>query len=148
MFHNPRVRPCTFGGSALPKASMITVKATQVRGTLAPAHPLRERWVMSPLAGSTALHSPQFIPRKTGIYINWCWSRLNSFSTDSWTAHGHIRTVPKQAVRRFPGLQVRENGTPNPFLAPPSVTRPSLQILLSFSLTVQAMQHPLPVTGL
>jgi hypothetical protein len=39
MFHNPMVRPVALGGSVLPKASMLTMKATHVRGTLAPAHP-------------------------------------------------------------------------------------------------------------
>jgi hypothetical protein len=48
MFHNPMVRPGTFGGAVLPQASMISVQANHVRGRLAPLHPLREKWVMSP----------------------------------------------------------------------------------------------------
>jgi hypothetical protein len=32
MFHNPMVRPGTFGGAVLPQASMISVQANHVRG--------------------------------------------------------------------------------------------------------------------
>jgi hypothetical protein len=47
IFHNSMVRPAAFGGAVLRKASMRTVKATHVRGMLAPTHPLKDMWVMS-----------------------------------------------------------------------------------------------------
>jgi hypothetical protein len=58
MLHNPRLRPAAFGGAVLSKASMITVQATHVRRTPAPAHPLRVRWVMSPRVGAPAPLAP------------------------------------------------------------------------------------------
>jgi hypothetical protein len=58
IFHNPMVGPVALGGAMLLKASMITVKATHVRGMLAPAHRPRERWVMIPRAGAPASTRP------------------------------------------------------------------------------------------
>jgi hypothetical protein len=63
MFHNPLVRPVTFGGAVLPKAFMITVKATYMSGMLAPAHLVRQSSgcaLMPCLRSSSAptVHSP------------------------------------------------------------------------------------------
>jgi hypothetical protein len=68
MFHNPLLRPVALGGSVPPKAFMITVQATHVRGMPALAHPLRQRGEMHPRAGAPAPPLAPPHPEKDGPF--------------------------------------------------------------------------------
>jgi hypothetical protein len=142
IFHNPMVRPVTFGGSVLPQASIIAVKATHVRGMLAPPHPLRDMWVMRPWAGAPAPHSPQRILRKMGIDVNLSSSEWGGVGAGSRTAHGPPTELPKGTLRGFPGCEGRgaRKAAPLPWLLSLG-TAPSLQRLPFISPAVQAILY-------
>jgi hypothetical protein len=104
-FHNPMVRRVTFSGSALPKASMITVRPHTCAAGPSLRNPVRAMGVMCPRAGAPAPTRPAASPARRAwpcmgfACVAWfeCWCTEGPRST-----YGTL-TRDRAARPRVPG---------------------------------------------